>query len=1087
MQQNSASLERQSSNCYAPTNPSEYATINANITSSHFLGSLRRPWMTSGGLAYGLATSTGPGSRTGGQFENDEILRCNTGAYQTSVTLQQPLNVSAGDGASQAALRNSEEHSSVTAPLLAQYFTSQQAPSDINTSMFGLDDPPLENFASSTFTYAPADEELWQSSNAPDGVMHNSGPLPTPLSAIAQLGMVSENLQQSPNDDQMSPDIVSMGHSSPEQQEARRRSSVSLLTPSALQQITEPNSHKRVYPFEDSDLPRQHPALPDVSQKPITNVPQPLSTSVPASAPEAISAQAPQTSRKFSGTMPIIQTLKARNLYGPLEAERLSYLRDACRLQDLFYLLLHQQYCLWTLGALHPSLMALGRPVQEGLSKLELIIKSNRMLRQEALVIFSKFHFSISQARDAPQESWPVFLQLQHFLTTFSGQWDSLRQACVARGFAPCAHEQQWRLSLPSLALQKIIFTHIHRELDRTKNPIFEGKAIQLFEMDMLQYDLIHLPGDQLVQPQVLTDDISKFGANYLYLRAQLSDKRLTIQHFGGPTNRLSLNPWTRMNPLSTTQATAGLESQPLPAADTNYPTPAVAAQGSNGLNVSLPHRMNTAAHQTQVLSMGSVTPQRLMDSLLANQPYITPQLAATAMRRLPVQNEPETGLQGTIAPSMLQATTQAVGPQLPGFSFAHVPVPNLPFYGLTQTRGLQQTPSNICSAAGRLPTASRGTAPLVAPFNRLRTSVAMKVDSQDKEDADLRLYSYLEKFAVPPQILHPHMAMSWRFTADSLDWRNKVSDRITGDRGPVLTRIFTNGSKLFRLRCVQLADRTMMVNEAAWSVMPVAWPRRCTLLLNDTAVEIPELQNGKYSALDFTSLVRRGVNTVRIKVESPHKKPSPVYAIAVEVIKVIDHVTALQMPVVKSFEESLATILQGFIKPDPETKGADDELEIVDTGISIDLVDPFTAKIFLTPVRGTACSHRECFDLDSWLQSRVPVKNGPTNADEWKCPICKRDARPPSLIIDGFLKEMRLALSDADLNNVRAILVRPDGTWKLKREVGCEGRRQSGKATASGDASDNESLNGDTDMRAEELMAAGHLHEQPVVIELDD
>jgi hypothetical protein len=55
---------------------------------------------------------------------------------------------------------------------------------------------------------------------------------------------------------------------------------------------------------------------------------------------------------------------------------------------------------------------------------------------------------------------------------------------------------------------------------------------------------------------------------------------------------------------------------------------------------------------------------------------------------------------------------------------------------------------------------------------------------------------------------------------------------------------------------------------------------------------------------------------------------------------------------------------------------------------------------------------------------------------DQWRCPICRADARPQYLVVDGFLEEVKKALDAQGRSNTRAINVHQDGSWKPKAEV---------------------------------------------------
>jgi hypothetical protein len=117
------------------------------------------------------------------------------------------------------------------------------------------------------------------------------------------------------------------------------------------------------------------------------------------------------------------------------------------------------------------------------------------------------------------------------------------------------------------------------------------------------------------------------------------------------------------------------------------------------------------------------------------------------------------------------------------------------------------------------------------------------------------------------------------------------------------------------------------------------------------------------------------------------------------------------------------------------------DDIIINDETLTISLADPFSATRFTDPVRGSQCKHLECFDLETWLQTRPPKperigggpeqKGGePSMVDVWRCPICSLDARPVSLWIDEYFAGVRRSLvSNGDMRT-KTISVTANGQW---------------------------------------------------------
>ena len=158
----------------------------------------------------------------------------------------------------------------------------------------------------------------------------------------------------------------------------------------------------------------------------------------------------------------------------------------------------------------------------------------------------------------------------------------------------------------------------------------------------------------------------------------------------------------------------------------------------------------------------------------------------------------------------------------------------------------------------------------------------------------------------------------------------------------------------------------------------------------------------------------------------------------------------------------------------------------MVSSDISVDLSDPFTARIFETPVRGSNCLHRECFDLETFLitrNSKPKRPQQPCMIDVWKCPLCGRDARPYSLQIDDFLASVRARLAEQDNLDVKAIWIDVDGNWYPK-----EIPRSSVKRSHPDDSEDSSDDEGARKQRA--LSAANQtrsINKVVEVIDLDD
>jgi hypothetical protein len=161
-----------------------------------------------------------------------------------------------------------------------------------------------------------------------------------------------------------------------------------------------------------------------------------------------------------------------------------------------------------------------------------------------------------------------------------------------------------------------------------------------------------------------------------------------------------------------------------------------------------------------------------------------------------------------------------------------------------------------------------------------------------------------------------------------------------------------------------------------------------------------------------------------------------------------------------------------------------DDEIAMVSSEITLSLVDPFSSQLYTIPVRGNQCLHREVFDLETFLLSRLlkpastptsslnilpalDSSNGetkgkitqPTFVDVWRCPICNEDARPQNLIVDEFLVNVRRKLEEMGIEKkAKAILVNKEGLWKPR----VEGEQGDGKGGGGGEGGEDSASGSD-------------------------
>ncbi|KXJ85136.1 hypothetical protein Micbo1qcDRAFT_99588, partial [Microdochium bolleyi] len=152
---------------------------------------------------------------------------------------------------------------------------------------------------------------------------------------------------------------------------------------------------------------------------------------------------------------------------------------------------------------------------------------------------------------------------------------------------------------------------------------------------------------------------------------------------------------------------------------------------------------------------------------------------------------------------------------------------------------------------------------------------------------------------------------------------------------------------------------------------------------------------------------------------------------LAVELVETLSHSAIIALVTTYGVQSSSDTLKIVKHRLSVSAAGNDDDVALVSCELAIDLADPFSSKLFEIPVRGKNCTHLECFDLETWLDSRLGHEC--SFIDKWKCPICSADARPRSLRMDKWLSGVRKKLEEDGLLGTKSILVSTDGTWTVK------------------------------------------------------
>ena len=360
-----------------------------------------------------------------------------------------------------------------------------------------------------------------------------------------------------------------------------------------------------------------------------------------------------------------------------------------------------------------------------------------------------------------------------------------------------------------------------------------------------------------------------------------------------------------------------------------------------------------------------------------------------------------------------------------------------------------------------------------------LRSPKYQTSSPEDVTKHAIRLYQVPSGCVLSPQILGQSCPyFNWQFDVSADHFKRKAKDLLfipdPGNPASAETvRTVTGGSLLYRLKCVEVSANTTPASmpEDVWVTRETVWPSGIFLAFNNQQLEVRrKLHHGKDLTIDITKYLKGGLNTLTCSVlrTTEETKLGKNFAIAVEVIEIITDDRIKDLPVQLEEPEARNIItksLNGGLHGKGDGSGVadkdkdeDEEILVVDAHISIDITDPYTARVFEVPVRGKKCLHRECFDLQTFLETRKARtserdrEKAPTSPDEWKCPICKKDARPQNLVIDGFLQKVRKELAERDQLDVKVIRVQADGTWEAVLD-GLRGDRRDSTNTDDADS----------------------------------
>lgn len=832
----------------------------------------------------------------------------------------------------------------------------------------------------------------------------------------------------------------------------------------------------------------------------------PSSTSLTATEPEALTID-----NQFWAQLQYIldaivaKSSKSLDLSESVELPRVRLLRDACNSRDLVYLALHQVYCFSTYA---PSEFAVlpgfpGKPAY-GLKVVEQLLVENQRLSGD----FLKWcvHFPRPPQVMMTNSLYRAALQqVPQCLTLFHNHWTLYDAEVKGRGYPPLIDELVVRFGVTSSVLLSIVFLAMCRRLYGSRH---EVQLRDLWLRNKHNYNR-RFQGRSSPPAEQMQRENEQLVNAYLSLHhLQLNSPGMVAASPGSPLvsspQLVTAAPHPHPSPFTAREQSI---SQPPP------PPPLRSQQPSNPASpVAMPAPANNRDQAMRFATAPTGVQRRASLNSSGNPIPGSPQVptsshartSSDAANRPPSRGvttaQPTTRPTNTVCHPQFMLIQQMFGPiRSPMNSRNYATSSPAPISGLHQqgipprqtqsranmmnvpTRPRAESETNRQIRQSDPATAARG------PFSRshefraavphttfiphpgsmlinavrpnpvrvslhqahLRDPLLKMVRQGPAGEEETELFQWLHSFKVAPTALGlTESAFHWQFSLSNLDCQRLPRD-ISRGIGERSLRILTEGCKIYRLRCIKVPPAAKTLSGYAWTVAETVWPSVLYIFVNNTELYVRrKIHNGKDLPLDITEYVQEGVNTISLHfIRNAAESKDVLYVAGVEVFDTAEYATVKGLVQRMSASDSRARI-QERLSPHAE----DEDVSIVNDDLTVNLVDPFKARIFNIPVRGNTCAHQECFDLDTFFMTRSSKSGKGPMKENWKCPICGGDARPQNLIVDGFLEEVHAELKRTNrLDDARAIQIKANGSWELKIEKDAQSTEEPKERKANG------------------------------------
>ena len=792
-----------------------------------------------------------------------------------------------------------------------------------------------------------------------------------------------------------------------------------------------------------------------------------------------------------------------------VERPRLALLREACEKSDYFYLVLHQLFCFdYEIRKLYGQIPGLNEMHRKGLDVVAFLLVSNERMVDNAVTWFSIFPLPLGELIMNRPEFASAHTKVLRCLEKMATFWNDMRSQCTKRIYPPLVDELVVRFNVDSFLFQQIIFRAVLRDIwsgkpdhcfhiteeifNRDYKEVMSRLSLSRLSLGSISAESVKLYQQAVIQEYQQTlvshrqHTVAGSAASMAPPRLQQSQSLLAqANHY--PNNRNTSQSEHNENTQSPpTFDLYAAQRHSLFAASGPAPIAIHAIQNSRQGNL-LSQSQDLASNEFTSSQIGDFTqsptvlpgffsPEASMNSpgqWNSEQHQRERRTSSTAGNSFGILNNLDNTPQSTTA---TQQTPHVVPSNVSGNPHTHQ---------LQQNSGLQQQPHNrvpsssianphpcpqpevrrsFSNRASEISLPALSPQPFIPSFYSSLTHVnptplirsypplpthpnpttsalhQAHLRSPKLSYSMAKCYRYINHVLMPPEELdskNRHVNWDFGVNRELTDW---FAQDAHSSHGAPPTRSIVPGSRLCRIRCISLKDKAGMPAESEWAVADNVWPGSTAIVLNGIALDIrKKSHHGKDLPIEVTSYIKEGQNNLSTAVIGFQKDSTTRYAIGVEFILVVDDQKIKNQMKLLPYLEARKRILD-------QSKNMDPDIEVVQSQKVLDLTDPFTARIFDVPVRGINCQHNQCFDRDIFLQTRTAkVLGEPCGPDEFRCPICGQDARPPSLMIDSFFMGLRNELKERGRLDAKAIILHDSGEWEIKEEEEATGESGDG------------------------------------------